>query len=524
MNNEIYLFHEDWNSKCLIHDNKIIRLDDINEQGNILFNKNEIHIQWDKWDDDFFIYIIDNFYIEKNYLNSKLDILYLLKKNNYKITVYNKYLKKFLFYNIQDFNINQFIIFESNKYKHFLNNIYIDIDDINSFFHISTQNYNKKITYILNKLNNKFFNIDDRFNCGNYHIDNNILFLKWQNGTSKKYLSNLYHEIDDICYENIKVIKPKPIYIHNKLLFGHISYINNQIICSSVHYIHSPFNYEKINFKVKNNTIINKYYVLRNNFESVFIYIIELKNINDNELLEITYENMSFEFNLHQLQLPKKNIYSMTLFKDDYQLLKKYMEYYSNMGVDCFIFYYNDIIDEKFLNEINIINQSKYQIILIEWNYKYWWEDSQLPKHHHAQTMAMNDALYILKHFANYILFNDLDEYITNDINIKKLVETNTNIDIFVFKCQFCKMGNDIIKYSNFYFEYNEKNIIKGNFWNKYREKNLIKSNSIKIMGIHEIDNELNKKKIKIKDSGIFYHFINFFEKNRPELMYEFIM
>ena len=43
-------------------------------------------------------------------------------------------------------------------------------------------------------------------------------------------------------------------------------------------------------------------------------------------------------------------------------------------------------------------------------------------------------------------------------------------------------------------------------------------------MGIHEIDNELNKKDIQIKDSGIFYHFINFFEKNRPELMYEFIM
>ena len=34
--------------------------------------------------------------------------------------------------------------------------------------------------------------------------------------------------------------------------------------------------------------------------------------------------------------LPKEKIYAMTLFKNDYQLLKKYLEYYSNLGVNAF--------------------------------------------------------------------------------------------------------------------------------------------------------------------------------------------
>lgn len=524
MNNEIYLFHQDWNGKCLISNNTITRIDNKDESGSVLLKKNKINITWNKWGIDEFIYITDNFYVEKNYLNKDIDIFYFLKKDNYKLTIYDKKLKQFLFYTISEISINEFILLNDIKYKFYLDNIYIDINDIDFFFYLSTQNYNKKVTYILNKFNYKFFDINDRFNCGNYNIDNNILFLKWQNGKIKKYLSNVYHEIDDIYYENIKVIKPQSIFINNKLLFSHISYVNHQIICTSVHYIYEPWNYDKIIFKIKNNKIINKYYIFREDYESIFIYVIELEKINEKEKLEISYEDQIFEINLNQLQLPKKKIYSMTLFKDDYQLLKKYMEYYSNMGIDCFIFYYNDQINNDFLNEINMINQSKYQIILVEWNYDYWWNTLNQSKHHHAQTMAMNDALYILKHFADYILFNDLDEYIQSDIYFKQLIYNHLDIDIFIFKCQFCQMGNDLIKYSNFYFEYDEKKIIKGNYWDKYREKNLIKTNTIHLMGIHNIVTKYCHTPIKSKNSGLFYHFINFFEKNRPELMYEYIM
>ena len=35
------------------------------------------------------------------------------------------------------------------------------------------------------------------------------------------------------------------------------------------------------------------------------------------------------------------------------------------------------------------------------------------------------------------------------------------DFDIFEFKCLFCKMGETLIKYRNFYFEYDETNIIK---------------------------------------------------------------
>ena len=63
----------------------------------------------------------------------------------------------------------------------------------------------------------------------------------------------------------------------------------------------------------------------------------------------------------------------------------------------------------------------------------------------------------------------------------------------------FCQMGNELIKYRNFYFEFDEKNIIKGNYWDKYREKNLIKTSSINLMGIHYAIQKFSKKALRYR-------------------------
>ena len=81
------------------------------------------------------------------------------------------------------------------------------------YFSLDTYNFNKKITYLLNKSNKKFIDIENHFNCGNYEMDNNILYLHWQNGKTKKFLSNSYHE--EINYENIKIIKPISVKIQD---------------------------------------------------------------------------------------------------------------------------------------------------------------------------------------------------------------------------------------------------------------------------------------------------------------------
>ena len=137
--------------------------------------------------------------------------------------------------------------------------------------------------------------------------------------------------------------------------------------------------------------------------------------------------------------------------------------------------------------------------------------------------MAINDSLYILKNFCNYVLYNDLDEYIKIDKTFNDIIKEDEKVDIYEFKCLFCKMGENLIKYRNFYFEYDENKIIKGNYWDKYREKNLIKIKNINLMGIHNAVNEFNKDILNKKHISYFYHFINFYEKNREELMTKYI-
>jgi hypothetical protein len=120
-------------------------------------------------------------------------------------------------------------------------------------------------------------------------------------------------------------------------------------------------------------------------------------------------------------------------------------------------------------------------------------------------------------------LYNDLDEYIileTNNLN--ELITQNNNIDVYVFKNRFCKMGNQLIYYKDFDTIFDMHKIIKGNFWDKKREKNLIKLENINIMGVHYPFSVNNEYKYKITSE--FYHIINFEEKNREYLMNEYIV
>jgi hypothetical protein len=153
------------------------------------------------------------------------------------------------------------------------------------------------------------------------------------------------------------------------------------------------------------------------------------------------------------------------------------------------------------------------------WNY-----ENNL-KHHHSQTMAINDSFNILKNYGNYTLYNDLDEYFLLDkySNFNELINDNKDIDIFVFKNRFCKMGNEVIKYKDFDRLFDLNNIIEGNYWIEKREKNLVKLKNINVLGVHGFFSKFNDDYIGYKIISQFYHIINFEEKNRENLMTEYI-
>ena len=171
----------------------------------------------------------------------------------------------------------------------------------------------------------------------------------------------------------------------------------------------------------------------------------------------------------------------------------------------------------------NICNNVK--IYLIEWNYKYWWNYGKDLKHHHAQTMALNDSFNILKNYSTYVLYNDLDEYfiLDNYNSFNELINDNSSIDIFIWKNRFCKMGTDLIKYKDFNNGFDLSKIIKGNYWDKGREKFIVKLENINVIGVHGYFAKFNNEVINEKYNGEFYHIVNFEEKNRENLMTEYI-
>ena len=114
------------------------------------------------------------------------------------------------------------------------------------------------------------------------------------------------------------------------------------------------------------------------------------------------------------------------------------------------------------------------------------------------------------------------DEY----SNFTHMITENQDIDMFIFKNQFCKIYNkdNLIRYEDFYEKFDLSKIILGNYWDKAREKNLIKLENINIMGVHDYFIHDINIIIKKKDISKFYHIINFEEKNREILMTEYVV
>ena len=530
-NKFILIIHKDWNEKCFLENNQIYRLDHKDEYGYYSIEKNKLIIKWEKWNEEIF-YCIDNlntFYLsniyEKDYNNKiifdkeKIFLIILYKnKNDFIIWGTKIYGSYSLVNDILTINFKNI----SNKYLKLNDDIFYLNDYI--YFNLIIENNLIEENYIYNRTTHNFYNINDINNNGYYRIVDNCIYMNWTNGYKKKFYTNKYLSYDNI--QNITIIKPNNITINNKILFSNITLCKKNIILSSMHYSKGSYNIDDIDIHVKNQKIIKKIIYDNNDiYEPSFTIILELENLVNNINIVIYYKKNKYDVYLEQLNIKDHNICAMTLFKDDYHLLKRYLKYYKNLGVNIFYIYYNKKIDHKIIENITKLNEFNLKIYLTEWNYLYWWKYDDEVKHHHAQTMAINDSLNILKNYGKYILYNDLDEYFLLDKyeNFNNLISENENTDIFIFKNRFCKMGDKLIKYIDFDEKFDLSKIIEGNYWDIYREKNLIKLENINVMGIHSCFKKFNNKELNEKVVDQFYHIINFEEKYREILMTEYI-
>ena len=563
MNNifEIFINHNDWQGTCILNKelNTISRKNNENDNGTYKIIYNKLIIKWEKWDEEIFFCNKNNIYYYKDIYYKKYLDIYLLDNVNKFLIIIDKKNNKFQTW---DLNINGSCILDENqniltlliknnikkKYKKINENLYFSINIENNFFEL--ENLNTK--FIFNKLNKTFINTSNLDEYGFYKINDNIINLKWNNEKEENfYFNNFYKKQEnelkkeyelkkETIEQKLKIIKPNKVVLNNKkLLFGNVSLCKKNIILSSIYYRYEHFDINSLIFSVKtgSNKIINTRIFENNDYESSFSIILELENYEPQIILNIEYKTFQQDVILKQLDILQHDLSAMTLFKDDYQLLEKYLDYYEKLGIEVFFLYYNDKIStnlENHILELNLKYNNKYTIYLIEWDYIYMWKVSENEKHHFAQTMAINDSLNILKNYGNYILYNDLDEYfiMPNEelSNFNTIINKNQDIDIFTFKNQFCKMGSELIKYCDFYEKFDLDKIILGNYWDNGREKNLIKSRNINVMGVHKYFQKFNEDKNNDKDKDIkiatlnkFYHIINFEEKNREIYMTQYI-
>lgn len=214
----------------------------------------------------------------------------------------------------------------------------------------------------------------------------------------------------------------------------------------------------------------------------------------------------------------KQSLVAMTMFKDDASLIASYVVYYKKMGVDHFYMYYNDV------KPISLLPQFQ-GVTYIQWNYPYY-----IGTHHYAQIGAITDFLYWSRHFTDYVIFNDLDEYIFwkgPHLTLKQFI-LNNQFACYGFLSNFVYMRNrhtdvdpenmyDLIENGQF----EETTLI---YPYGKRSKCIIDPKQIDAMGVHKHIVPLNAPKciLGFETAGI-HHICNIKNRQHVSITKEFL-
>ena len=143
---------------------------------------------------------------------------------------------------------------------------------------------------------------------------------------------------------------------------------------------------------------------------------------------------------------PKSQLTAATLFKNDYENLRAWVEYHYLLGFDSFVLYYNGCLNDVLekLSECTFLAGKN--LLFIQWPYSYWLdglpEDSLIS--HHAQVLMLSHALVFLKDTTDYLCFFDLDEYfvIPGHKNILDFIHDDPH-DCYIFQSRWAKTAGN---------------------------------------------------------------------------------
>ena len=291
--------------------------------------------------------------------------------------------------------------------------------------------------------------------------------------------------------------------VHNNItIFSNMRYIQNQVILTGASYIYSNIEYQNITYIMDDIPKVPKI-LERKSFEPSVMCLFESKKWKDKKSLpiRIVIQGITYNFTLEKEEYPIYNFVATTLFKDDYQMLDHYIDYYTKLGVQCFFLYYNGKLDNL---KLELLEHIQIPIHLTEWDYS-------APLQ--VKVMSIADALYWGKNVTEYLLFMDLDEYLALDVNLFQIVQTYPQVTNFSFDCHWSALGKELIPYKDVKEKFYSATI----FWNSVscgntRRKSLIRPQNIDIMRVHFPDSGTNLQTLLLPK---FYHLCNFEEWNR---------
>ena len=307
---------------------------------------------------------------------------------------------------------------------------------------------------------------------------------------------------------------------NDDLLFFNIFIKNFQLIMICP--INKNYTVTKNNIEIK----YKDYYltidniIIKNQYEPIQILFSKFPYNNQNKYeITIKYNNLIKVFQLsHIITNKKKKLTLTTLFKDDYNIINIFYDYYKNQGVEHFYMYYNGYITDEIKELYN-----KKDITLVEWPFKYWNDNSKYSKHY-SQLGQIHDAIYLHgKGNSEYMIFCDLDEYMFNKkYKLHDLLVSN-NYNSYIFRNLWCKTINNKIpsEFPNLF--------MTDDYILPYpeRSKCIHKLDEIKYINIHL--NPIQDKNTFSEDC-IFFHFYNWstdsskrkfikFNENNPKVL-----
>lgn len=286
---------------------------------------------------------------------------------------------------------------------------------------------------------------------------------------------------------------------NDRFLFFDIFHKNNELYLILPVYSNDLYFIDKI--QIINNgkklKLIKKITKIR--YEPIIILIYDMLSYESHNYVTVQYINLLKTFKLTNLSTVKEYKLTLTtLFKYDYDLFNLFYKYYKKQGVEHFYLYYNGISNDDIKYLLN-----KSDVTLIDWNFRYW-NDNSCKYIHHAQLGQLHHALYRYgKNMSEYMIYCDFDEYLF--IPHRKLVHLlYDNKDTYGFCNVWSQTFSDSIpdelpdsfKISN-----------KLNF--KVRSKCIHKVNTIETLSIH-YGSSYNICNPNIDTNNIMYHFFNF--------------